>query len=507
MDRDYEYDDYDDNYPSDEGSSAYEYDREMERYHQEEDELRRIEHEMRVQREREKWGDPYELDPYADVPPLTDEEQRLYKEYVLEERRKKKDEELARQRILEEREQSELRERERMRTEINNWKRKKGIPIPELPTMPLLTEYRMMLTEVTKEREVQRRIDEDVRQKREALQAIEREKENERRQERARIARKKAWQERQRKKQGMNPQKKKVVDHARVMAERRAEKRKKKKELAAKRVVTIVPRETVIEQPKYFSDEEEIEVIEEFPRHIPLRTLDAPFFPVTAAKKKRRKRKKKGKNVLSLAEFIAQTDTQPECRILLRYSWGSKHVPAGEGDGEKKGFGDNLYKLDRIKDWRKKLSSLWKSPFTLDGKRWQTVEHYVQSRKFDHEPGYAHQFSMDSGSKMSTFPLMAKFAGSKTGKFKGKYLRPKRVKPRSDFGNDYQNILMLATYAKFSQNEHLYHLLNETEEACLYRSEKGKRDARALWLEKVRECFRMMNENSWEIVPLNSKMM
>ena len=58
--------------------------------------------------------------------------------------------------------------------------------------------------------------------------------------------------------------------------------------------------------------------------------------------------------------------------------------------GKNKGSGwlenvenENKYnKLDKIKDWRKMLSNFYISPFILDGKEWNSVEHFFHAVKF-----------------------------------------------------------------------------------------------------------------------------
>ena len=55
----------------------------------------------------------------------------------------------------------------------------------------------------------------------------------------------------------------------------------------------------------------------------------------------------------------------------------------------KEGDLDKYNALRKIKDWRKKLSNFWISPFNLEGKRWQSVEHYYQGSKFKSNPEYS----------------------------------------------------------------------------------------------------------------------
>lgn len=482
----YEYDMYDDH-------DNDIYDEQMAEWEEDEEDLRRMEHDMRVDRERQLWLEPDDIDS---VGPLTAEEQQLYQEYVIEEKRRKREEERKRQRILEQREivrqreieqrgavldELEMIKRNRMKSEIDDWKRSRGIELGGIPTMPLHHEYKLMIDTIKKEEEEKRNIEYVERQNKIAK------------------ARKQERMERER----LKPNKQNVI----TPEERALEKEKRRHQLEEKRKRDEENRRLqwrpqfsgavghVIRKPEKV---EEVEVVENVE------------IPTPVKKRVKMPKNKGGEKTLHLAEFINK-DTNPECRLILKYSWNSKNVPAGEGPGEQKGFGDNLFKLNRVKDWRKKLSNLWKAPFVLDGKKWQTVEHYVQSRKFDHYPKYANEFSMDSGSVLSTYPIMAKFAGTSSGRFfknkKIEYARPRHIKPREDFRKDSVSSLILATYSKFSQNEHLYRLLDDTNDACLFRVDKGKSETRALWLETVRKCLRMMRENQWEIEPLSSKML
>ena len=79
--------------------------------------------------------------------------------------------------------------------------------------------------------------------------------------------------------------------------------------------------------------------------------------------------------------------------------------------------------LAQIDNWRKMLSNFAIARFECDGKEWLTVEHFYQGSKFKNtnsENGFYDQFSLDSQSEISKNPGMAKCAGGKTGKCKGK---------------------------------------------------------------------------------------
>jgi len=152
----------------------------------------------------------------------------------------------------------------------------------------------------------------------------------------------------------------------------------------------------------------------------------------------------------------------------------------GKGPGEKipnsiiKEYND----LAIIPDWRKKLDNSWVGPFILDGIEWQSVDHYYQASKFKKvNPQYYLSFSLKSGTDISRDPVLAKAAGSKSGKYKGKILRPIEVQIDPDFyGNRHKKELQSAIYAKFThkENEDLKDLLISTKNAKLTHYLRGK---------------------------------
>jgi ribA/ribD-fused uncharacterized protein len=130
--------------------------------------------------------------------------------------------------------------------------------------------------------------------------------------------------------------------------------------------------------------------------------------------------------------------------------------------------------LSTIKDWRKKLSNFWIQPFELDGKQWQSVEHYYQASKFKGTPDFFNQFSLDSGSDLSKDPLLAKAAGGKTGKLGKQQIRPKEIVVDTDFFEGrHKEEMYRGQFAKFTQNLELLDTLLQTKDAQLVHYTRG----------------------------------
>lgn len=158
--------------------------------------------------------------------------------------------------------------------------------------------------------------------------------------------------------------------------------------------------------------------------------------------------------------------------IFQYYSHSTDKKFPGKATGEYISEEDALKftQLSKIKNWRQKLDNSWAQAFTLDGHKWQSVEHYYNAVKFKNShPDFYLKFTLDKGSEFNTDIQKAKAAGSKEGKLNGKLIRPKNIKIDSDFyeNNNNKKQLRNALEAKFTQNKDLKNVLLETKNADL----------------------------------------
>ena len=181
--------------------------------------------------------------------------------------------------------------------------------------------------------------------------------------------------------------------------------------------------------------------------------------------------------------------------VFSFYKDSNAKPKAGTGSGEKiPNVQLTTYtKLNSIKDWRKMLDDSWSAPFTMDGHRFNTIEHYVLGAQYKKGfPDFFLQFSLDSNSDISKDLELARAAASKSGKLKDKVLRNKTIKTDADYfevGVNPRHIQERTTAlnAKFSQNLDLKQALIETQNAKLVHFLRGKEPEMDELLMKLRK--------------------
>lgn len=204
------------------------------------------------------------------------------------------------------------------------------------------------------------------------------------------------------------------------------------------------------------------------------------------------------------------TDTElfdPEIVFMFHAkSDGSKR--AGEGSGEKipKVRLTEFTALNKDKDkitqnWRKKLDDSWIAQFTLDSKRWASVEHYYLGNQFKKGfPDFFDKFALDSESDISKEVELAKAAASKSGKLDHKILREKHIKPDDDYfevklDSPHEIARKKALEAKFTQNLDLKKILLETKNAKLTHFIRGSPAKMDDQLMQLRKKLRQPNQH------------
>ena len=167
------------------------------------------------------------------------------------------------------------------------------------------------------------------------------------------------------------------------------------------------------------------------------------------------------------------SDLFDENVVFQFYSKSANAPRPGKGSGEKIVPSEeiNFSELATIPEWRRKLSNFWVAPFDLDGHRWSSVEHYYQASKFkENNPQFYLQFTLDANpqGELAKDPALAKAAGGKSGKFKGKRVREADIVIDPNFFNGrHKSEMKAAQMAKFSQNAELKEMLLATKMAKL----------------------------------------
>lgn len=187
--------------------------------------------------------------------------------------------------------------------------------------------------------------------------------------------------------------------------------------------------------------------------------------------------------------------------VFMFYSQSNSAPRPGKGSGEH--INDEIaFEYNKLHDktktyensgWRRTLDDSWAAPFTVDGKRWKTVEHYYLGSQFKKGfPDFYAKFSLDADTEISKDLALARIAGSKTGKTKDNVLREKHITIDPDFYEMKENPRnkterITAIIAKFNQNNDLKQTLLETKQAKLLHFIRGKEPEVDIELMKLRK--------------------
>jgi len=180
--------------------------------------------------------------------------------------------------------------------------------------------------------------------------------------------------------------------------------------------------------------------------------------------------------------------------IVFQFYSKSRDMKPGKGSGEKISVEDmsKFSELAGMKNWRKVLSNFYEGEFELDGLRWLSVEHFYHASKFKKSnPNFYKLFSLDSKSDISKLPEMAKGAGGKSGKFKGKQIRPRKITLDEDFFSSGENekAMYRGQMAKYKQNKEAKDVLMATKDAKLQHFLRGQRPVVFYDTMKIREVL------------------
>ena len=163
----------------------------------------------------------------------------------------------------------------------------------------------------------------------------------------------------------------------------------------------------------------------------------------------------------------------------LYFFYRSADKYPGSGANEYVSDINKYMELKRVYNWRQILSNFWKSPFEVNGTRWNSVEHMFQGYKINiANPQLGFLFSLNSNSPLS------RASGDEAQKNrKLAILSPEQLK---QWENMKDNIMYNALYAKFSQHTELKRVLLLTQDAQLWHGAARVAPSRQYLLELVR---------------------
>jgi len=221
------------------------------------------------------------------------------------------------------------------------------------------------------------------------------------------------------------------------------------------------------EMPGYIEElDDKISKLQLSPIQLTKSTSETPSKALidTPSKSKSRTKEK----TKSMSRLLTTPDNLYNPSIVFQYYQKSSNSQPGKGSGEKINPQDrkNFIKLSKHKDWRRKLSNLYISSFTLDNKQWSSIEHYVQAMRFKNvRPDIYDLFSLDSDSDLAKDSRMAKIVGE-TGKYKLERYFSSATRQDADYKDNRQYYMYNAMDAKF-KNPELNEILRDTLNAKL----------------------------------------
>jgi predicted NAD-dependent protein-ADP-ribosyltransferase YbiA (DUF1768 family) len=163
--------------------------------------------------------------------------------------------------------------------------------------------------------------------------------------------------------------------------------------------------------------------------------------------------------------------------IEFIYHSKSRDGMPGKADGERIPQSEikNFLKLNKIKNWRKKLSNDWVEPFEYDKHKWASVSHLYEGSKYKSNLKKYIQYSLDSGSDLS------------------KSIELLKNQPKTLVDDNFKliknQVLQDALLAKWS-HPHLKPLLLETKKAKLSEFKRGEEPEVSCILMDVRDKLR-----------------
>ena len=156
--------------------------------------------------------------------------------------------------------------------------------------------------------------------------------------------------------------------------------------------------------------------------------------------------------------------------VFQIYNKSGDKLP-GKGVGESINESDvsKYANLKKIKNWRRKLSHMWPLEIEIDGKTFQSIEHYMQANKFTNYPDLFNQFTLESNSTLSTHPEKAVLMGAENSS-----IRDKKYKINPSYEGKREELMEKALRQKYLKNEEFKKILKETNNSKIMEYRRAK---------------------------------